>query len=125
MKIETSLGDVVDRYSILTIKKQRISDQNAQHNILRERDAIREAWKQSPHPSMQDLPQWSELLDVNLQLWEVEDALRECERRQTFDESFVTMARSVYRLNDRRASLKRSINLLLGSDFVEEKSYAP
>ena len=125
MKIDTPLGDIVDRYSILTIKKQRISHQNAQKNILREAEAIREAWKQSSHPPMQELPQWSELLAVNLRLWEVEDLLRECEKRQTFDEAFITMARSVYTLNDHRASLKRSINLFLGSDLMEEKSYAP
>ena len=65
----------------------------------------------------------ADLRRVNEELWEIEDAIRECERRQDFGPRFVELARSVYRSNDRRAALKRRVNELLGSAIVEEKSY--
>ena len=74
---------------------------------------------------MEELPQYGRLEAVNRALWEVEDALRRLESEQRFDAHFVESARSVYRLNDERARLKRLINEELSSDFVEEKSYSP
>lgn len=124
MLVEAALGDVVDRLTILHIKDQRLDDA-ARIHVLRERDALSRAWAAEGLPVLHQLPQWSGLLEVNTALWEVEDALRECERRSDFGARFVELARSVYRLNDRRAALKRDVNTALGSRLVEQKGYAP
>lgn len=123
MQVEIPLGDVVDKVTILDIKARRLTDPAALRNVAREAETLRKTWRESGHPPLNELPQWDELSATNRQLWDVEDALRECESRQEFGETFVSLARDVYRLNDQRAALKRSINLDLGSDLVEEKSY--
>ena len=122
MKVELPLGDVVDRASILAIKKEKVADSAKQAHIRRELEILVETWE-AQHPPMATLSQWNELCAVNRELWEVEDALRDCESRQDFGESFVTLARSVYRLNDRRAELKGDINGALHSSLVEVKWY--
>ena len=125
MKIEVSNGEVLDKYSILQIKSERITDPTALNNIRRELeglqpavDAIRSLESSGTLHSLQD-----QLLEVNTSLWEVEDVLRGLEKSQDFGPSFVSAARSVYQLNDRRAAVKKEINLLTGSNLIEEKSY--
>lgn len=124
MKVELPLGDVVDRVTILRIKAARLDRADALANVQRELVALEESWRDTQLPEMSELPQWSALQRVNTALWEVEDALRALEARRSFGPAFVAHARSVYRLNDERAALKRAINLALGSRLVEEKSYA-
>ena len=124
MKVELPIGDVADRVSILEIKVARIHRPEAQRHIAAELAELRRAWDAEGLPPLASLPQWSELCAVNLALWEVEDALREREGRGDFGGAFVAEARSVYRLNDRRAAVKRAISEALGSRWVEEKSYA-
>lgn len=116
-------GEVFDKLSILEIKAAKLSDPARLANVLRERAAIAQVVGEAQRfPAALD-----ELLRalkaVNLQLWEVEDGKRDCERRQCFDASFVALARQVYFGNDERAAIKRRINQLLGSAIVEEKSY--
>jgi len=123
MKVEIPIGDVVDKVTILDIKCCKLHDSQALSNVQRERESLREAWSDHGLVPMEDLPQWPELRRVNEALWDVEDALRACEAHAEFGPRFVELARSVYRLNDERAALKRSINLDLGSNLVEEKSY--
>ena len=123
MKVELPLGDVIDKISILQIKSERISDPKKLQNIKKELTVLRNAWKQTSHPDVGQLPEWSNLLDVNGKLWDVEDELRRLEALQNFGADFITKARSVYFLNDNRAQLKKSINISLGSTLVEEKSY--
>jgi hypothetical protein len=125
MKIEVSNGEVLDKYSILQIKSERITDPTALNNIHRELeslqpavDAIRSLESSGTLSTLQD-----QLLEVNTSLWEVEDVLRGLEKSQDFGPSFVSAARSVYQLNDRRAAVKKEINLLTGSNLIEEKSY--
>lgn len=125
MKIEVSNGEVLDKYSILQIKSERITDPTALNNIRRELeslqpavDAIRSLESFGALHTLQD-----QLLKVNTSLWEVEDVLRGLEKSQDFGPSFVAAARSVYQLNDRRAAVKKEINLLTGSNLIEEKSY--
>ncbi|MBT3220819.1 MAG: hypothetical protein HN348_17175 [Proteobacteria bacterium] len=122
VKIELPLGDVVDRASILEIKRSKVTDPVKLGQVIKELSALIDAWEEKCSP-MVSLPQWDELCGVNRELWEVEDALRACETRQDFGESFVLLARSVYRLNDRRAALKRDINGALHSSLVEVKWY--
>ena len=123
MKIELPLGDIVDRYSILSIKSERIQHEQALQNVFRELQSIQEAWNRSDYPSMDALPEWNDLLKTNQMLWDVEDALRNMEQKKNFNADFIELARNVYQLNDQRAQLKRSINLSLGSILMEEKSY--
>jgi hypothetical protein len=125
MKIEVSNGEVLDKYSILQIKSERITDHTALNNIRRELeslqpavDAIRSLESSGALGALQN-----QLLEVNTSLWEVEDVLRGLEKSKDFGPSFVAAARSVYQLNDRRAAVKKEINLLTGSDLIEEKSY--
>jgi hypothetical protein len=123
MKIEASLGDVVDRVSILQIKAKKLSDRGQLVNVKHELSVLRDAWSTTGHADMLTLAWWTGLCEVNEALWDVEDALREHEARGDFGARFVELARSVYRLNDRRAALKRQVNIALGSQVVEEKSY--
>jgi tetratricopeptide (TPR) repeat protein len=118
-----SVGDLIDRVTILKIKRERMADEGKLINVEREL-ALLEAEAQSNGlvgGAVEALAE--ELAEVNDQLWEVEDALRLCERAGEFGSRFVALARSVYRLNDRRAALKRAINTLFDSTLVEEKSY--
>ena len=125
MKIEVSNGEVLDKFCILQIKRKRIEDPIALQNVQRELESLQDAvdtiHSQESSDALRILQ--AQLLEVNTQLWEVEDVLRTFEKTQDFGSSFVDAARSVYRLNDRRASLKREINHLTGSALVEEKSY--
>lgn len=121
--VPCSIGDALDRMTILTIKKERISDPVKLEHVCRELEAIgKVAGGYCILRGIQDL--YAMLKDVNGQLWDVEDSLRDMERRADFGESFVSLARSVYILNDKRAELKRLINEACGSELVEVKSYS-
>lgn len=119
-----SAGDLLDRITILEIKSERIADESKRANVARELDALTEAASNEDLFGIDLNDLLNELRGVNRELWDVEDALREHERRCDFGPRFVELARSVYRHNDRRADLKRAVNLRAGSLFVEEKSYA-
>lgn len=118
-------GELVDKITILEIKRERIADPAKRANVeheLRELAAVRD---QAIGSSADLGALTAELKGVNEALWEIEDAIRDCERNGDFGPRFIELARSVYRSNDRRSQLKRSINELLGSALVEEKSYRP
>jgi len=118
-----SVGELLDKLSILELKEAAIADPARRANVTRERaalDAVRRR-KVAATPELEAL--YAELRAVNRHLWQTEDALRQCERHGRFDAGFVELARSVYRENDRRSTLKRQISELTGSDIIEEKSY--
>lgn len=123
MKVRLPLGDVVDKVTILLLKQEKISDLDKQRNVSEELRVLRETWDEEGLVPMEELEDWSALCDVNGRLWDVEDELRLHEARRDFGPEFVALARSVYHLNDRRAALKRAINVVLGSALIEEKSY--
>lgn len=123
MKVEVGYGDVVDRVSILLRKEARMADPHKLSHVRAELAALRDAWSTEGLPPIESLPSWVRLCEVNAALWDVEDALREDERRSDFGDGFVARARSVYALNDERARLKAQINASLGSRIVEVKSY--
>ncbi len=125
MKVELPLGEIVDRVAILVIKDQRIADEAKLAHVRAELATLRKSWAQAGHPEMERLADWPPLLAVNGKLWDVEDEIRECERRSDFGHEFVRLARSVYRLNDQRAAHKRNISVALGSRLIEQKSYRP
>ena len=121
MQIEVSTGEVVDKWTILSIKALKIQDKEKLVNVFKERSYLTEIIPpEIVHDSLTD-----ELLWVNKKLWDVEDRLRDCERNKVFDNHFVQLARSVYLLNDKRARIKKEINMKYGSEFIEEKSYQP
>lgn len=121
--IPVSWGELIDKITILEIKAERIKDPAKLHNVLRELRTLVSARDTQPwrRPEAERLS--AELKTVNTALWEIEDALRGCEQAGDFGARFVELARRVYITNDRRARLKRALNELLGSEFVEEKSY--
>ena len=119
MKIEVSNGEIVDKYTILVIKSERIKDDDKLRNVNKELKSLERALKKISF-STTDL---MELLRVNEKLWEVEDSLREKEAGKYFNNQFIDLARSVYKLNDKRADIKKRINISTGSLLVEEKSY--
>lgn len=128
LTIPASPGEVLDKLTILDIKLARIGDAAKRENVAREHAALTAAWTEvvAPRAELAEAlaDQRAALLAVNEALWEVEDSLREHERRGAFDADFVALARSVYHTNDRRAAIKRTVNDLLGSTLREEKSYA-
>ncbi len=118
-----SWGELVDKITILEIKAQRITREPAAANIGRELALLRERLALDAAAEAAMTASRDALRQVNEELWDVEDALRVAEAAEDFGERFVALARSVYRLNDRRAALKRRINETLGSEIIEEKSY--
>jgi hypothetical protein len=122
--IPVAPGELLDKITILRIKVARIEDPAKRANAAREL-AMLEKVQASDIAASDDLARLeADLRGVNEALWEIEDAIRDCERAQDFGPGFVKLARDVYHQNDHRAALKREINLLLGSTIVEEKSYA-
>jgi len=124
MKIEVSIGEIVDKYTILMIKSSKIQDPVKLENINKELTYLVDVLKKED-PLMTDYPLTKALFEINKELWKVEDDLRDLERVKDFDKEFVILARNVYKLNDKRADIKKQINMKFGSDFVEEKSYQP
>ena len=123
--IPISPGEVVDRLTILEIKSQRIADKSKLANIQHELGELTQVAKKTIPESAEMQALHGELRAANEALWVIEDDIRECERKRDFGDNFIALARAVYKTNDRRADLKRRINEALGSDIMEEKSYAP
>ena len=121
MKIEVSLGEVVDKLTILDIKRNKITDPEKWENVKKEYDYL--SAELFNNGFSQDNPYYKQLYDVNLKLWDIEDKLRELEAIKRFEGYFVDLARKVYITNDERAAIKKKINIEYGSTFVEEKSY--
>ena len=122
--VDTAPGELIDKITILDIKAVRIADPAKRANVGRELAALTRARDRAIPPSARLDALTARLREVNADLWDIEDRIRECERDRDFGPVFVELARSVYRTNDRRAALKRAINDLLGAAIVEEKSYA-
>ena len=121
--IPISWGELIDKITILEIKQTHIKSPIALANINKELSYLNEIVENSTGVAelISDLKQ--QLLDVNKRLWQVEDDIRDKELKQDFDIGFIELARRVYRLNDERAKLKKSINQVLNSELIEEKSY--
>ena len=117
--IQVSVGELVDKLTILQIKKTKITNSSKLQNILLELDFLTKSY----HELSLDSTIFNRLYDVNLKLWDIEDKLRELEKLNKFDSSFIELARSVYKLNDERYRIKQEINKIYASTIVEEKSY--
>ena len=118
-----SYGELIDKITILEIKSRRITDEAKLANVLNELDLLNATWANHAASHTDIADERARLLAVNELLWDIEDKIRLKERAQAFDQEFIELARAVYFRNDERAAFKREINLKLGSQLVEEKSY--
>ena len=120
MKIEVSNGEIIDKLTIIQIKLERIKDVSKLKNLKKEFEELKGA--ASSVLSVED-PLYKALYDVNCELWDIEDHIRDLERKKDFGTDFISTARSVYFKNDKRSEIKREINLKTSSGLIEEKSY--
>ena len=117
-----SLGELVDKVSILMIKQKNISDQKKLNHVTKELDVLKKTLAQ--YVEQEEIQTYLDKLnDINSKLWKIEDHIRECEKDKKFDQTFIGLARSVYFTNDQRANVKSDINNNFGSELVEVKSY--
>ena len=121
--IQTSAGELIDKITILEIKKEKISDKKSLEIINTEYDSLKNSIKENIKINEEIKKLWSELKRVNQSLWEIEDEIRLSEKNKNFDERFIDLARSVYKNNDNRANIKLKINKLTGSVIQEVKQY--
>jgi hypothetical protein len=120
-----AIGELIDKITILEIKAERFTDAAKIKNVRTELDLLRTRCEQVIPASATFDSLALQLKVVNERLWELEDAIRDCERQTDFGPDFIALARSIYRTNDERAAVKRQINIEFGSDLIEEKSYTP
>ena len=124
IKVELSYGEMLDKITILQIKSERMTDAEKVANVNKELNLLNALWAADAKSSIDISAEIAELKKINEALWEIEDDIRDKERAKEFDERFIELARAVYVTNDKRANVKRVINMKLGSELVEEKSYA-
>ena len=122
--IPASAGELIDKITILEIKLKNIVDPVKNRNVSIELEALSKCFEENIIQSNEIEELKTNLKQVNGALWNIEDDIRQCEQAGEFGEQFVELARSVYRQNDKRAALKKEINIMLGSSIIEEKSYA-
>lgn len=124
MKVEVSNGELLDKLTILELKMSNISDDKKLINVKKEFNELTPLAKLLFEKFKDELLiKYKELALINSQLWKIEDDIRECEKNKNFGEKFVELARAVYFTNDKRSDVKKQINILTGSGFIEEKSY--
>jgi len=119
MNIEVSIGEAVDKLSILSIKMEKIKDNSKLENVSKEYYMLLDLLEEEMFTN----PLYYKLKDVNKRLWEIEDEIRVCEKHGDFNLNFIRLARAVYHRNDERADIKRQINLKYNSNLIEEKHY--
>jgi hypothetical protein len=123
--VPISPGELLDKITILRIKAARIADPGKRANVQLELGLLEGTWRDSGCAAVDVSADERALQDVNEQLWDIEDRIREKEAAQAFDAQFIELARAVYVSNDERAAIKKRVNIRLGSRIVEEKSYQP
>ena len=120
---EISAGELIDKITILEIKKEKISNKEKLVEVNKELSSLNETLKKSINDESKILNFKNDLKNINLKLWDIEDGKRLAEKNSQFDEKFIELARSVYKFNDERAKIKLAINNALGSNIKEVKSY--
>ena len=120
---EISAGELIDKITILEIKKEKISNKEKLVEVDKELISLNETLKKSINDESKILSFKNDLKNINLKLWDIEDGKRLAEKNSQFDETFIELARSVYKFNDERAKIKLAINNALGSNIKEVKSY--
>ena len=120
---EISAGELVDKITILEIKKKKIKDQEKLAEVDKELISLNDTFKKNINQNTDLKNMIKDLKEINLKLWDIEDGKREAEKNKKFDNKFIELARNVYKLNDERAKIKLKINQFLGSNIKEVKSY--
>ena len=120
---EISAGELIDKITILEIKKEKISNKEKLVEVNKELISLNETLKKSINDESKIFSFKNDLKNINLKLWDIEDGKRSAEKKSQFDEKFIELARSVYKFNDERAKIKLAINNALGSNIKEVKSY--
>ena len=120
---EISAGELIDKITILEIKKEKISNKEKLLEVNKELNSLNETLKKSINDQSNIINFKNDLKNINLKLWDIEDGKRSAEKNNKFDEKFIELARSVYKFNDERAKIKLAINNTLGSNIKEVKSY--
>ena len=120
---EISVGELLDKISILEIKQNNLNDKEKIKIVSKELESLRNTLEKNVQLTDGIKSLYKDLKDINIKLWGIEDAKRDCERNKNFGESFIQLARSVYLENDNRAKIKNKINILSGSNLLEVKSY--
>ncbi len=125
MKIEVSNGEILDKLSILELKLRFMENEEQKSNVQKEHDLLKRASAKILLTNGKTFPEdfYKDLSNVNLKLWSIEHKIREKEFKDEFDKDFIKLARSVYKTNDKRARIKKEINVFTGSILVEEKNY--
>jgi hypothetical protein len=123
MKIEVSIGEIVDKLTILDLKLRNILDESKLINVRKEYSYLKNIIDTDATFDLSS-DEYKKLFQVNLKLWQIEDYIREKEFKNDFGPEFISLARQVYITNDERAKIKKEINLKYNSDFIEEKSYS-
>ena len=121
MNIDVATGELVDRVTILSIKMKKIKNKKKLENVRKQYECLKTLMEAIGITI--DAGEFIELEEINLKLWDAEDAIRLKEKKKEFDEDFIQLARSIYLQNDNRDTLKRNINLKYGSELTEEKEY--
>ena len=123
IKVPVSPGEVLDKITILEIKSERMSDPEKVHNVKAELALLQATWSENIRDTREIQSLHAPLKEINEALWEIEDDIRDKERAKEFDDRFIELARAVYVTNDKRSRVKKDLNLHLGSEIIEEKSY--
>tara|TARA_A100001035_G_C27786726_1_gene504798 strand:+ start:1259 stop:1645 length:387 start_codon:yes stop_codon:yes gene_type:complete len=123
VNIPVSLGELLDKISILEIKSIKISNESKLANIKKELSGLKKVLENLNINFSEIKNLYEELYKINLGLWEIEDSIRILEKNKNFEKDFIDLARSVYITNDKRFQVKNEINKLFNSNYVEEKSY--
>tara|TARA_B100000768_G_C11273039_1_gene374399 strand:- start:365 stop:760 length:396 start_codon:yes stop_codon:yes gene_type:complete len=124
VNVALSVGELIDKITILKLKIKFIKNKEQLKNINNELDILKPLLKENKLETDEINQLTNQLYEINLKLWKIEDDLRDKERKSEFDDEFIALARSVYFTNDNRAEIKKKINLSSGSTLLEEKSYA-
>ena len=122
INIPISLGELIDKISVLVIKEKKIKDEKKNNLIREELTLLRKTLNEAANNNSIN-NYLNQLIDVNSTLWKIEDEIRDCEKNKIFDQKFIELARSIYITNDKRAEIKLEINNKFGSKIVEVKSY--
>ena len=120
---EISAGELIDKITILEIKKEKISNKEKLVEVNKELNSLNETLKKTINDESKIINFKNDLKNINLKLWDIEDGKRLAEKNNKFDERFIELSRSVYKFNDERAKIKLAINNALGSNLKEVKSY--
>ncbi len=124
INVSISIGELIDKITILEIKLEKINESDKKQNIKHELDLLNIEYIKIQELNKEIETYFKQLKEINLELWDIEESIRDCERRNNFDSEFVELSRKIYIKNDLRFEIKNKINKKFSSEIVEEKSYS-